>query len=222
MHMTHNGIQAANATCPQQDQVGAPVEYMQDSQAPTVAATSEQIAVCEAQSRNGPIPWAKKEPANTDLGAVATQTAGISQDIAERLNEVEATLAPMSTGELKERHCTNELEMSRTIPALDNPAASTKGDASRSVLDEGGNYEFAYPVKCAPPVEPGRRSCVKSPAGPPLPKTRPDAVPKRTLPVNTLAPPPHAAKQQTEPPVPPVVAAEVSGRRTETSPTLRP
>ena len=95
MHTPHGGMQVTGLERAQLDE---PLEYIQESQEPTVVLTPEQIAELETQLQNdraSPV----VEFTNTDPRVATAQTAGLAQNMAEQLTGMEATLVPLTTGE---------------------------------------------------------------------------------------------------------------------------
>jgi len=130
MRTPHGGTQATSL---EQARVDAPIEYIQESQEPTVALTLEQMSELEAQLQNNHAPQVL-ESENTDPKVATAQTAGLAQSMAEHWTSVEATLGPLTTEELKQKYCVNESEMTSQTNALKGLVVITQADAPRPLI----------------------------------------------------------------------------------------
>ena len=130
MHVTSRDLQVTDSLCPQQARVEAqiehaqelstgsrgpassrpqpvhakaPVDYIQESQAPTITVPPEQVEVWEAIAREDPIGWtnAKEEPVCKDHAQAEKHDTVFSQIVEQRFAEVHDSLEPMGTGDLK-------------------------------------------------------------------------------------------------------------------------
>ena len=197
-------------SCPQPVHAEEPVDYIQDPQAPTVAVPPEQIQAWELTAREGRIsaPKAKEEPLSKEHAQAEERDAGFSLVVEQRIAEVDNSLGPMATDDLKAIHRTKEEAMLAATAAL-------RGPAPPGTTRNGDHFEFDIPVRCPP--NSSKPTCAKSSSTAPRPKvdamlairSAEGATPKRTLPENTMSPPKNV-KQRTGLPPTAAGAAEPS------------